>query len=114
MSDAQIDRAVFDELESASGSDFIGELVATFLDDAPKLIDELRQALQSGNAESFRRAAHSLKSNGATFGAMQFSQLARDLEMLGKEQRLAEAGDRVDRLDKALALVAGELKGFLK
>lgn len=114
MPDAQIDRTVFDELKTVSGSDFIGELIATFLDDAPKLIEELRRALQSGNAESFRRAAHSLKSNGATFGAMQFSQLARDLEMLGKEQRLAEVGDRVDGLDKALALVAGELKGLLK
>lgn len=110
MSKQQIDRATFEVLKHESGADFIVELIDTFLEDGPKLIGELKSALRAGDAETFRRAAHSLKSNGATFGALEFSQLARDLEMVGKEKRLAEAGDRIQTLERTFDLVAAELK----
>ncbi len=37
--------------------------------------------------------AHSLKSNGADFGATAFSNLCRELEMMGKVGALDEAAD---------------------
>jgi HPt (histidine-containing phosphotransfer) domain-containing protein len=104
--------ATFEELKQMSGADFIGELVDTFLEDGPKLVGELKAALKAGDAEAFRRAAHSLKSNGATFGANQLSQLAKELEMIGKENRLAETGDKIAALDSSLTLAAAELKGL--
>ncbi len=112
MANKQIDLTTFEELKQASGADFIGELVDTFLEDAPKLMGELKSALQKGDAEAFRRAAHSLKSNGATFGAGHLAELARELEMIGKEGRLAETGDRLRALEANFALVAEELKGL--
>ena len=57
----------------------------------------LQQALDGNDAELFRRSAHSLKSNSAAFGAVTLAELARELEMLGKEGRLAGAGDKVAR-----------------
>jgi HPt (histidine-containing phosphotransfer) domain-containing protein len=112
MSSSQIDMATFEELKQMSGADFIGELVDTFLEDGPKLISELKAALKIGDAEAFRRAAHSLKSNGATFGANGLSQLAKELEMIGKENRLADAGDKLTALETSLTLAAAELKGL--
>jgi HPt (histidine-containing phosphotransfer) domain-containing protein len=47
------------------------------------MLAELRAAQAAGNAEAFRRAAHSLKSNSNTFGATQLGQMARDLELGG-------------------------------
>jgi HPt (histidine-containing phosphotransfer) domain-containing protein len=47
----------------------VRELVDTFLAEAPSMLADLRESLASGEAERFRRAAHSLKSNGNTFGA---------------------------------------------
>jgi HPt (histidine-containing phosphotransfer) domain-containing protein len=47
------------------------------------MIEELRQALAAGAAEAFRRAAHSIKSNANTFGALQLGALARELELGG-------------------------------
>ena len=38
-------------------------------------------SLATGDAERFRRAAHSLKSNGNTFGALTLGELAKDLEL---------------------------------
>jgi HPt (histidine-containing phosphotransfer) domain-containing protein len=78
-----IDPHTFDELQANAGADFVAELVDTFAQEAPSLLAELRSALAAGAAERFRRAAHSLKSNSATFGATRLAALARELELGG-------------------------------
>ncbi len=105
-----IDKTTFDELKQMSGADFINELIDTFLEDAPKIIDELKSALKADNVDSFRRAAHSMKSNAATFGASQLAALAKELEMLGKENKLHETGDRLRALEEAYQSASLELK----
>jgi HPt (histidine-containing phosphotransfer) domain-containing protein len=83
MSDATIDPATFAELQAAAGEDFVKELIATFLEEAPLMLAALHGALEARNADAFRRAAHSLKSNGNTFGALALGALARELELKG-------------------------------
>jgi histidine phosphotransfer protein HptB len=83
MSDATIDLATFTELKESAGADFMEELVQTFLEEAPAMLKELRESLAAGDADTFRRAAHSLKSNGMTFGAVALGAMARDLELGG-------------------------------
>ncbi len=108
----ELDMTIYEELKEATGADFIDELVETFLDDAPKLMAELRSALQKQDVEAFRRAAHSLKSNSATFGASRLSGLAKELEMLGKEQKLDEAAPKLPAVEEALHATEAELKGL--
>ena len=105
-----IDQKTFDELKEMSGDEFINELIDTFLEDAPKMIAEIKSALSANDAETFRRAAHSMKSNAATFGASQLAALAKELEMLGKENKLLETGDRLKSLEEAYESVRDELK----
>lgn len=110
-----IDRQVFAELQDSAGSDFVTELVQTFLEDAPALLEALHHALQRGDAAAFRRAAHTLKSNGNTFGAMGLAELARQLEQ-GTQDAL-QAGDavlaaRVQDLHTAYREAAAELRGL--
>ena len=112
MSAHEIDTNTFEALKQMSGADFIGELVDTYLEDAPKLIRELRSALQAGDAEAFRRAAHSLKSNAATFGAGRLAQQAKELEMIGKERKLGETGELLEELERTYGVVAAELRGL--
>lgn len=112
MPNREIEISTFQELRQMSGADFIGELVDTFLDDTPKLMKELRSALQAKDADSFRRAAHSLKSNAATFGAKHLSELARELEQIGKDGKLADVGDRLANLEQTYQSAATELKGL--
>jgi len=107
-----IDKTTFEELKQMSGEDFINELIDTFLEDAPKMIEEIKAALDSNNVDAFRRAAHSMKSNAATFGAGQLAELAKELEMFGKENKLHETGDRLKALEEAYASVRDELKGL--
>ena len=107
-----IDQTTFNELKQMSGEDFINELIDTFLEDAPIMIAEIKSALSTNNAETFRRAAHSMKSNAATFGAGQLATLAKELEMLGKENKLHETGNKLMALEEAYASVRNELEGL--
>jgi HPt (histidine-containing phosphotransfer) domain-containing protein len=108
----EIDKAIFDDLKQMSGAEFINELIDTFLEDAPKLAAEIRSALAVQDADSFRRAAHSLKSNAGTFGAVGLAELAKGLETLGKENRLGDTGNRLTLLDEAVTSASEELKGL--
>ena len=113
MMEAVIDQATFDNLTELVGDDFIGELVETFFEEAPQLLAQMSRALEDGDAEAFRRAAHSLKSNGSSFGATRLAELARELEYLGRDQRLDEAGPKLPHLEAAYEEAAEELKALL-
>jgi HPt (histidine-containing phosphotransfer) domain-containing protein len=106
-----IDQVTFNELKQMSGADFINELIDAFLDDAPNMIQNMHIALDSKDVESFRRNAHSLKSNANTFGATELGALAKELEMMGKENNL-EVGNRLEVLNEEFGKVAEELKGM--
>jgi histidine phosphotransfer protein HptB len=113
MSGPTIELAVFKELQDSAGEDFAKELVDTFLDDAPSMLAELRSALAANDADTFRRAAHSLKSNSLTFGAMALGQAARELERQGMAHAAttdAEGVKMLDALGHEYARVAAALK----
>jgi len=78
-----IDKAAFDELRDSAGADFVVELLGTFTEEAPQMLADLDAARAAADADRFRRAAHSLKSNSATFGALEVAALARELELGG-------------------------------
>jgi len=106
-----IDQVMFNELKQMSGADFINELIDAFLDDAPNMIQAMNIALATKDVETFRRNAHSLKSNANTFGATELGALAKELEMMGKENNL-EVGNRLEILNEEFGKVAEELKGM--
>jgi HPt (histidine-containing phosphotransfer) domain-containing protein len=83
MSEKPIDPSVFAELQATTGPEFAAELMDTFLDEAPSMIAELRNARTEGDNERFQRAAHSLKSNANTFGAAMLAAQARKFELAG-------------------------------
>jgi HPt (histidine-containing phosphotransfer) domain-containing protein len=108
MTQPTIDRATFDDLEQTAGADFVTELVDTFLVEAPRMLDELRRALGAKEADKFRRAAHSLKSNSNTFGALTLGAMARELELSGMDP--AKANDaKLDALAAEYSKVAAAL-----
>ena len=100
-----IDAPTFAELEASAGADFARELIDTFLEEAPAMLAELRGALAAGNAEGFRRAAHSLKSNANTFGALALGARARELELGG----MPADAQPLDALDADYARAAAAL-----
>ena len=83
MPESVIDSVTYGQLQATAGADFVAELVDAFLEEAPGMLAELRSARADADPDRFRRAAHSLKSNCHTFGAMALGALARELELNG-------------------------------
>jgi len=109
MTAPAIDRATFDELKEATGGEFVLELVNTFLQEAPGMLADLHHALSAQDAEKFRRAAHSLKSNSNTFGALTLGAMARELEIAGLA-KVKESGQRpLEALAQEYSRVAAAL-----
>ncbi len=94
----------FNNLKQSAGAEFVHELMDAFYIDFSEQMAHLHAALASNDAESFRRAAHSIKSNALTFGAEDLAALARELESMGREKNL-EAGNRLDVLREAFESV---------
>jgi PAS domain S-box-containing protein len=110
-----LDDGALANLRDLGGDEFLGEVVDAFLADAPTLVATLRSSLEEQNAEELRRAAHTLKSNGATLGAGEFAELCRTLEQRAKNSELDGASELVDRieqeyrpLEEALSALASE------
>ncbi len=111
MSTSAIDRTVFDQLLASTGGDmaFIADLVGEYFSDSLKLIGHMRQALAANEIDNFRRAAHSLKSTSANFGAMTLSALAKELEMMAKAGSLDGAAEKITRVEEEYGRVKAEL-----
>ena len=108
MSAPTIDPATFEKLKETTGAEFAVELVDTFLQEAPVMLGDLRRAMAAADAEKFRRAAHSLKSNSNTFGALALAAMARELEV-GGLPTAAAGGRSLDALDQEYSRVAAAL-----
>jgi CheY-like chemotaxis protein len=83
--------------------ELLKELVHLFLDECPKWLAEIRQALDAHDAAALRRAAHSLKGGLGHFGARAALEAAQCLEMMGRAGDVAQAGPACARLEAALA-----------
>ena len=104
--DPLLDPAALEGLRELGGDEFVARVVRTFLADAPPLL----AALRGSDPNEVRRAAHTLTSNGATFGATRFTELCRELEALAKSGDLSGAPDLAARIEAEYALVAEELQ----
>ena len=74
-----LDQSVLDELFEIAG-DETGAIIAMFLDETPKLVEQLQQAAAAADNERIREIAHSLKSSSGNVGAQALSDAARRIE----------------------------------
>ena len=88
-----------------AGADFfIDDLLATYLDETPQLIQRLHRGQQTANAADVRMVAHSMKSSSANLGAKAFSQLCDQIEEQARVGTLTL--DLISQVDAEYALVA--------
>lgn len=93
MSNSPINQEALTTLLDAVGGDpdFLQELLDEFFQDAPAQFQTLHSALAAQQADVFRRAAHTMKSNCNNFGALSLGQTFKTLEEIGKSGDLEEA-----------------------
>jgi HPt (histidine-containing phosphotransfer) domain-containing protein len=101
-------------LDSLGGDvDFLSELIESYLDSSPGLLASMREAIASGEAPALQRAAHSLKTGSASFGALAFAAQCKALEDMGKTGALAGADGKLAALEAAYTEVAAALQARL-
>jgi HPt (histidine-containing phosphotransfer) domain-containing protein len=98
--------AIFDREAALARVDgdlvLLQELVRIFLDDFPRQLAEIRQAIAARDASRLSRAAHSLGGAVANFGAEPAHEAARRLEAISARTDMARAPAAAAELEQAL------------
>ena len=95
------------------GEDGFAELIACFLDDAPRLLNTMRDALATNDGGALQVAAHTMKSTTALFGATALAALCEALERQSAAGLLDGAQARVDDIHAAYVDVERAMQRFL-
>ena len=79
------------EIMGEEANDFIIEIIDAFLIDTPNKLSQLETSLKENDAETFCRAAHTLKTSYRTVGAMDLAESFFELEKMGASGDLSSA-----------------------
>jgi HPt (histidine-containing phosphotransfer) domain-containing protein len=87
----------------------LAELVNEYLSDSPQLVEQMHQGLAAGDIELVRRAAHTLKSNSASFGGRRLAIISRELEMIAKGGTLNNAEPKLAEIEAEYSKLSARL-----
>jgi HPt (histidine-containing phosphotransfer) domain-containing protein len=111
LSGAGLDRQV--ALSRVGGdTELLREIAVLFLSELPTTLEEIRAAIQAGDAESLERSAHGLKGAVANFGARAAVDAAFRLETIGRSRNLADASAAFVALEETLGKLRPELESL--
>jgi len=87
--------------------DLLAELVGLFIQESPKLLAAIQQAIERADPKGLERAAHALKGSVGNFVIPTAVKAAQTLENMGRKGNLAAA-------DTAYAVLQQEIAGFVQ
>ena len=102
-------------LVAVDGSiEFLGQMVRILVErDGPRLLDELRRAVDGADSVALAEAAHGLKGLAGELAADSTYELARRLEALGAKGDLAAAVPLVGELEAEFGALIEALTAFV-
>jgi HPt (histidine-containing phosphotransfer) domain-containing protein len=102
-------------LQSVDGDrELLVEMADLFLQDSASLMEQVGQAIQTGNASDLHRSAHTLKGSVANFVAEGARDAAMQLEMMGRSGNLSGAPARYATLVEEMRRVEADLREFAR
>ncbi|MBL8415758.1 MAG: response regulator [Propionivibrio sp.] len=102
------------ELDPAGSMDLARRILKIYLDSSGTLMAQIEQAIDAGDGESLRCAAHSLKSSSANVGAETLSGCFKQLENLGRDGRLVKASTDFVETRREYEQAIFEIRAFLE
>jgi len=90
-------------------ADLLKELASIFIEDYPRQVRLIEQAIAAADWKTAEREAHGLKGAVANFGAVHAMEAARKLEFAAREGRHGELPLLFDQVNRELACVRDEL-----
>ena len=106
-----VDPGGIERLLEITGSDteFVDELITTYVEDAGAQIEALRRAAAAGAVDELVRPAHSLKSSSDGVGAVALAGLCRALEAEARGGAVVDPIERVAAIAETFELTHTEL-----
>lgn len=96
-----IDQQVLEKiqnLQQAGAPDILSRVIHLYLETAPGLIETMSEASKNGDSIVLQNSAHSLKSSSANLGALTLSSICKELESMGREDRIQEVPPLIEVL----------------
>jgi histidine phosphotransfer protein HptB len=100
------------DLNPGDNGEFLREIVAIYIEDTPKRIDDMRRSLAAGDVGTFTRAAHTIKGSSSNVGAQVLRALAERLERISRTDGLGAVTPMVAECDVEFARAAAELRSL--
>jgi two-component system, sensor histidine kinase and response regulator len=99
-----------ENLRELGGSEMISELTEMFFEDSASGLATLQAAVESGDAQTVERVAHTLKGSSGNMGATRMSGVCAEIEASGASGDLA----RTPELLESLAVEFGRVRPALE
>ena len=87
--------------EDLGGAEPVNQIIALFLEKAPTILAELRDAVTRGDLEGIRRGSHTIKGTGATLGARALSERCKQLEEQAQGGEVRDAAASLSQIEEA-------------
>ncbi len=111
--DSAIDPEVCADLRRMLGEEddqFLRNLIVEFLADTRRLLSELHDAIDAGDAPVLQLVAHTMKSSSAMFGALEYAEICAVLEGLGESGTTEGAREPAEQLETLFVRVQSDLE----
>ena len=109
------DKKVLDKLRTKQRyreKDLVNRVVRLYLQQTPKMLEELEAANKQSDSEALVHIAHTLKSSSLTVGAMRLAEVCREVEEHGLDGKIE--GVLIEDLPKYYTAVREALEGVLE
>ena len=100
--------------QSEGEPDKLAKIVALFIVDVPLRLDELRQAVQRGEAQKVEETAHMLKGGSGYMGAVQMAEICAGIQGVGASGELSRVPELLDELEAAFERVRPTLEAAIR
>lgn len=100
------------EMDEPGEPSFYAELITIYLEQSPRLIEDIRTNYNLKNSEQMGRAAHTLKGSSLNVGLRKFAEICKDLELKGKNNDFDNVDNILENLDIYYLITVKELKNI--
>ena len=112
--DHKILDSIMDVQVSGGVSDLLEHVVASYLEETPKLLDQLREAAGEADPDRLRKAAHALKSSSANVGARAVVTSCKSVEQMDDGALLTGREELIARAEADFVVVRKALNDLLE
>jgi len=98
------------DLGGENDSSFLKEVIDLYLDQAPGLLNDIKNAAKDKNPLKMSQSAHALKGASLNIGAKKFSEVCKTLEFKGKNNDLENVNSLLTEMDESYLITSDVLR----